>query len=254
MAHVTRLSSVAWETLAPGVWRASIGNEDPRGRGDMLAEFLRIGEGGRLDLTPSAASDRYLFVITGRASLSDGRARHDLGPRTLAALREADRGAVSAASADEVLLVSVTAPAPGTPSGAAGSAPAAPANRSVQGTRALVVLDAAKQPGEEERESGKRRIYLVTEALTGSKRAHAMIVTYRAATVTPRHQHPNASSLFVVLEGHGIVLANGREVQVESGTVIHYPRADRHALRSADERGMSFLEFHIPAEYETVNE
>lgn len=209
----------------------------------MLVEFLSIGEGGCLDLTPSAASDRYLFVISGRATISDGNGtvRRDLGPRTLTALGDTDRGTLSSAGADEALFVSVTAPAPGS-------------TRALPGTKALTVLDAARQPVEEERESGKRRVYLVTEALTGSKRAHAMIVTYRADTVTPRHQHPNASSLFVVLEGHGIVIANGGEIRVDAGTVIHYPRGDRHALRSADERGMSFLEFHIPAAYETVNE
>ncbi|HYM68526.1 MAG TPA: cupin domain-containing protein [bacterium] len=240
-ATISRLSSLAWQEVGPDVRGASLDDPAHAGDEDMRTEVLQLGAHGRVELAPVAGSDRYLFVLSGRARLSDGRRRSDLGPRTFAALDDTQRATLEGTDAPDTLILSVLAPAPGAP-------------HSLPGARTGgTVLDIAEQPVVEEPASGKRRVYLATETTTGSKRAHGMVVTYRADTVTPMHHHPNASSLFVFLDGSGVVVANGREIPVDPGVAIRYGRGDRHALRCADGRGMRFLEFHIPGAYETIS-
>jgi quercetin dioxygenase-like cupin family protein len=77
-----------------------------------------------------------------------------------------------------------------------------------------------------------------------------MIVLYDKDTVTGLHHHPNAESMFVMLEGALQFTVNGEPVVLTPG---HFGLNDRHALRVADgASSASFLEFHIPAAYSTV--
>jgi quercetin dioxygenase-like cupin family protein len=65
--------------------------------------------------------------------------------------------------------------------------------------------------------------------------------------------HPNAESLFVVLDGAIQFSVNGENVVVKPGQAAIFGASDRHGLRAADGvSAASFLEFHIPAAYTTV--
>jgi mannose-6-phosphate isomerase-like protein (cupin superfamily) len=84
-----------------------------------------------------------------------------------------------------------------------------------------------------------------TKAAMG-RRGFAIVEEYVADTVTPRHHHPNAESMFVLLEGRLRFLVNGEEHILAPGQATHFPMNDSHALRSADGQALNFLEFHIP--------
>ena len=80
-----------------------------------------------------------------------------------------------------------------------------------------------------------------------------MIVVYDQETVTGMHMHPNAESLFVVLDGAIQFTVNGKSEVVKPGQAAIFGANDRHGLRAADGvTAASFLEFHIPAGYTTV--
>jgi quercetin dioxygenase-like cupin family protein len=55
------------------------------------------------------------------------------------------------------------------------------------------------------------RTYLASTSTVGSERGHAMIVRYTGETVTRKHHHPNAESMFVMLEGRVRFLVDGKE-------------------------------------------
>lgn len=71
-----------------------------------------------------------------------------------------------------------------------------------------------------------------------------MIVEYTGDTVTRRHHHPDAESMFIFLDGRVRFLVNG-------GEAVHFPMSDSHGLRSADGGAPSFLELHIPGSFTT---
>jgi mannose-6-phosphate isomerase-like protein (cupin superfamily) len=97
----------------------------------------------------------------------------------------------------------------------------------------------------------KRRTYLANEEIAGSARGHAMIVRYTGETLTKRHHHPNAESLFVVLEGKVEFLVDGKKRVLGAGEAAFFPMNDSHGLRSGDGKELSFLEFHIPGAFVT---
>ena len=80
-----------------------------------------------------------------------------------------------------------------------------------------------------------------------------MIVIYDKETVTGMHMHPDAESMFVVLDGAIEFIVNGEKAVVKPGQAAIFGTSDWHALRAAEGlEAASFLEFHIPAAYTTV--
>jgi len=240
MAEFIAFSSLSWHERSTGVALAVLVDQRRQGSREMLVELCRLGRGGTMEVAVPAGSDEYLFTLAGDVGLAGPDGHHALGPGVFASLREAERYTLAGSGDDEGLVLSVVAPPPGT-------------RRDLPGARGgTLVTRVVDLPVVDERESGKRRVYLVTEGTTGSKRAHGMIVAYRGDTVTPNHFHPDAESLFVFLEGKGIVLVDNREIVVGPGQAAYFGRGDRHALRSAGAEGMRFLEFHIPGAYQVV--
>jgi quercetin dioxygenase-like cupin family protein len=133
-------------------------------------------------------------------------------------------------------------------------APPRPSDRSLAGfTGGLSVIERGNAPVLKIPQDHKTRIYFVDDEAAKSQRCHAMIVVYDQDTVTSMHMHPNAESMFVVLDGAIQFTVNGNDVVVKPGQAAIFGTNDRHGLRAADGlSAASFLEFHIPAAYTTV--
>jgi mannose-6-phosphate isomerase-like protein (cupin superfamily) len=117
----------------------------------------------------------------------------------------------------------------------------------------LAVTQRAAAPIVNLPEDKKTRIYFVDDDAIRSQRGHAMIVVYEKDTVTGLHHHPNAESMFVILEGALQFIVNGEPVVLTPGQAVYFGLNDQHGLRVADgASSASFLEFHIPAAYSTV--
>ncbi len=94
-----------------------------------------------------------------------------------------------------------------------------------------MVAERASIPFVEIPEQHKRRQYIVGSHAAKTDRAHAMIVTYVGDTETGLHHHPNAESMFVLLDGALDFVVNGETVQVSPGQVTYFGMNDVHALR-----------------------
>lgn len=133
-------------------------------------------------------------------------------------------------------------------------APPEPAGRALAGFKGrLRVAERARSAVVPVPDEHKQRIYFVGHGAAESERGHAMIVVYDGLTNTALHHHPNADSLFLLLEGAVQFTVNGEPVVVRPGQIAYFPANDWHALQTAPgHAGASFLEFHIPAAYATV--
>jgi mannose-6-phosphate isomerase-like protein (cupin superfamily) len=200
---------------------------------EMTASVLRLGSGARHVVKVPSGSDHYLYVVTGEA-----RIEGDAGSASLAAddwaLLEEGRSFALSGTAE---LLSVTAPPPG----AVGGHPGFRGGLKVLRVKDLPVVDL---PAEK-----KRRIYLANHEIAGSERGHAMIVRYTGETLTKRHHHPNAESLFVILTGRVAFTIDGKERVLGAGEAAFFPVNDSHGLKSADGKELSFIEFHIPGAF-----
>lgn len=234
MGKVIDLGKAPSQPLAAGVARAPL-----VGSREMDAALLRVAPGARFDGEVPRGADQYLFVMSGEARLDAGGGASAMAARSFAIIEEGQSFAVTGAGAAESRILSVVVPPPGGGSGHAGFR----GGRKVAAVRDLPVVDV---PAEK-----KKRIYLASHDTVGSARGHAMIVQYTGETVTKKHHHPNAESMFVMLDGRVAFLVDGKEVVLGPGEAVHFPMNDSHSLRSADKTALSFLEFHIPGAFTT---
>ena len=237
MGKIVTFADLSYREAAPGVKRAPITGAEMK---EMVAEVIRLGPGARLTESVPAGADRYLFTLTGGATVGALGASHAMTEESFTTIQEGTEFTVSNSSNAEATLVSVLTPPPGNPAARAGFS--AGLTAAARATTAVHDIPAEK----------KRRIYFVGHGAVHSERAHAMIVEYVRDTVTGLHMHPNAESMFVLLSGRTRFTVNGEDAVVGRGQATVFPMGDRHGLRVAEGDGVSFLEFHIPAGYTTV--
>jgi mannose-6-phosphate isomerase-like protein (cupin superfamily) len=238
MGNIVTFEKLPYRETSVGVKRAQITGGDLK---EMSAEVISLAPRATLIESVPDGSDRYLFTLTGGATVSRRGKSHAMVEEAFATIQEGTELTVTNPNAAETTLISVIAP---------------PAN----GTRrpgfsgGITVAARATTPVHEIPAEKKRRIYFVGKDAAPSERAHAMIVLYVKDTVTSLHMHPNAESMFVFLSGKTGFAVNGQEVVVERGQATYFPMGDRHGLRVAEGEGVSFLEFHVPAAYVTVKD
>lgn len=240
MARVVTLIELPGENVVPGVIRASVTAGETRW---MDAEIVTLRTGATFADGAPAGSDCYLFVVGGAARLTAGGVSHELPLQASAVIAENTEFSVANAFDGDTLLLRVLAP----PKGTASQLPGFAGGVAVRPRSELPVAVIPEQK--------KKRRYIVSKDASKSQRGHAMIVEYERDTVTALHHHPDAESMFVILEGEIQFVVDGREVVVKPGDATVFRIGDVHSLRCADGvTAAAFLEFHIPGAFTTVKE
>jgi mannose-6-phosphate isomerase-like protein (cupin superfamily) len=236
MGQVVTFSELSGAAKGEGVSAAPITRGETT---EMAAEYVRVEPGKRWSDTAPSGSDCYLFALSGEAALSAGSERHRLAAQTFATVEETVGFTVENDGRSPLDLVKVIAP---------------PKPNSLGGFKEkLRVAERGKTPVLDVPEERKKRIIFVGHHAAQSERAHAMIVVYDGKTNTALHHHPNAESLFVLLDGAVEFTVNGKQEVLKPGQAVYFKANDIHSLHTADgHSGASFLEFHIPAAYSTV--
>ncbi len=235
MGTVVSLDATEGRAVASGVSLAPLLDRDAR---EMHVALLGIAAGACYTAEVPAGSDQYLFGLSGEVRIEAAGRKAPIGRETFAILEEGRPFTLTGVDAPARLL-SVVVP----PAGAGRSTPGFRDGLKVMAVAALPIVDLPEEK--------KRRTYLASTSTVGSERGHAMIVRYTGETVTRKHHHPNAESMFVMLEGYVRFLVNGKEETLGPGQAVHFPIDDRHGLRSADGKPLSFLEFHVPGRFVT---
>jgi mannose-6-phosphate isomerase-like protein (cupin superfamily) len=207
----------------------------------MAAEYIRIPSGQQWIATTPPETDCYLFMIEGTCAISIADSRHPFPTQAFAVVQEGIEFTVKNDNSEPASIIKVIAPPQ-------------PNGRSRPGfTGKLAVTQRSEAPIVNLPVEKKTRIYFVDDDAISSQRGHAMIVAYEKDTVTGLHHHPNAESMFVILEGALQFIVNGEPMVLTPGQAVYFGLNDQHGLRVADGvSSASFLEFHIPAAYSTV--
>lgn len=239
MGRVVDLNRLELEADNTGVARAPVTAGDTR---EFAAEFVRIPAGKTWQATAPAGSDVYVFTLKGRGTIVAANYRRELPTQAFATIGEGVGFAVQASTGETLELIRITTPLQG-------------GSRTLPGfTAALAVAERAREPVVPIPDQHKQRIYFAGHQHGArTERGHAMIVVYDGETVTGLHHHPNAESMFVMLDGACRFTVNGKPAVVGPGQVAYFVTNDTHGLATASgHAGASFLEFHIPAAFTTV--
>jgi len=116
----------------------------------------------------------------------------------------------------------------------------------------LRVVNWMREPVLDSQHDARKRIYVVTPRLFGTKAIKGEMIIYPPGTAAANHHHEGAEHFMYVTQGRGTAYANESPIPVRKGDLIYYGNRERHYLRSEGDENLVFVEFFVPGEYRTV--
>jgi mannose-6-phosphate isomerase-like protein (cupin superfamily) len=204
--------------------RRTIGAE--HGCKHLEQRVIRYAPGRSLDRV-NGGRHEVLYVVSGRGTLRLGGAEHPLEPDTGAFVAPDETYSIENPGPDELLVVSVTAPAK--PGGV--------------GDNRRVTVRYADQPALGATAEREFR-YLVNQD------AGCLEVTQFVGVIppsrAPEHHHTYDEVVYVI-EGEGVYHIGGDDIRMTAGTCIHLPPLVRHCLENTSPRAMRVLGVFHPS-------
>ena len=98
----------------------------------------------------------------------------------------------------------------------------------------------------------RKRIYMITPQLSGTKAVKGEMIIYPPGTEASNHHHEGAEHFMVVLDGSATFYINEEPREVREGDTIYIYENDRHYIRNDTSREFRFIEYFVPGIYKTV--
>lgn len=234
-AKLTRLSETSFRRNGTGVATSLLTPDDSLW---MRATALRLDAAARFSDQVEPCADGFLYFMSGEAQVSVGSHTEAVSEGLVVLMPEGTTYSLLAIT--EALIIHMMTL---TPSAASPLPGLSLSGIKVKDTHSLPIVEL---PGQ-----NRRRIPFVTVEDDQSERAHGMIVECIGETVGNRHHHPDSESIFLFLDGAGVLSAEGQERPVARGDIAFFGLSDPHSLRSGSE-GLAFLEYHTPSRYSIV--
>ena len=239
MATIFNENTIAAEPADKGATRQHLLTEArPPGSG-ILLDRLTLTPGGETQLTVPATSVAWLQVLDGHALLGRGDSSQSLSDAHVAFLPPGFSAVLSAAEQATLLYGEIPNAARFDPN-------------FVQNPPSFRLADWTREPVLNSEHDARKRIYLVTPKLFGTKAVKGEMIIYPPGTAAANHHHEGAEHFMYVLRGRGTVYANEKPFPVRKGDVIYYPDRERHYLEAASDEELVFAEFFAPAEFRTI--
>jgi len=227
------------EPASPGVARQRLMTAESNAKASVWLDRYSLAAGARLELQVPAGHLVWFQVLEGTLSLHDAGSAAALSDAHVCFLPPGFQGRLEASSAAVVLHAEVPDAARFDPAIASGAL----------GVR---IVDWKREPVLNSEHDARKRIYLVTPKLFGTKAIKGEMIIYPPGTMAANHHHEGAEHFMYVLAGSGTAWANEQPFPVREGDLIWYADRERHYLKSDDTTEMRFAEFFVPGSYKTT--
>lgn len=232
-------SSVWAEVLTPGVERQRLLTPARAPRTKILLDRVKLAAGTSVELRVGAGEIAWFQMLEGETTLTHGSARLALGSTQIVFLPAEFSGTLGTKAGTVFLHAQVP--------NAARLDPDFP-NQPPQ----FRVVDWTREPVLDSEHDARKRIYIATPKLFGTKAIKGEMIIYPPGTEAANHHHEGAEHFMYVLKGRGTAYANEKPIAVRAGDLIYYDDRERHYLRSEGQEDMVFVEFFVPGVYKTV--
>jgi quercetin dioxygenase-like cupin family protein len=239
MAAIFNESAVTAEPLGKGLSRQRLLTAARVPGAAILLDRLTVAAGDEARLTVAATSLAWLQVLEGEAVLEGESNRDELSNAHVAFLPPRFSARLSSVCGAVFLYGEIPDAARLDPDFEQSPPP-------------FRLADWTREPVLDSEHDARKRIYLVTPKLFGTKAVKGEMIIYPPGTAAANHHHEGAEHFMYVLRGRGTVYANEQPFPVRQGDVIYYPERERHYLEAAPDEELVFAEFFAPAEYTTV--
>lgn len=98
----------------------------------------------------------------------------------------------------------------------------------------------------------RKRIYLVTPTLFGTKAVKGEMIIYPPGTVGSNHHHEGAEHFQYMISGRGTAYLSEKPVKIEAGDTLYNYENERHYFINDSDQDMVFVEYFVPADCKTV--
>ena len=205
----------------------------------ILLDRLALAAGSSVALEVPGQSVAWLQGLEGEGKLNFGGSRQTLTDAHVAFLPPGFEGTLTSTTGGALLYGEIP------------NAGALDANFA-KNPPPFRLMDWTREPVLDSEHDARKRIYLVTPKLFGTKAVKGEMIIYPPGTAAANHHHEGAEHFMYVLRGRGTVYANEKPFPVRKGDVIYYPDRERHYLEAAADEEMAFAEFFAPAEFKTI--
>ena len=205
----------------------------------ILLDRLTLEAGAVIELEVPAGSLAWFQMLDGAATLSREQGDEQLSASHIVFLPPAFRGTLTCRASASLLYAEVP------------DAARHDADFAAQPPRFRIV-DWTQEPVLASEHDARKRIYVVTPALFGTKALKGEMIIYPPGTEASNHHHEGAEHFMYVTQGRGTAFANESPLPVCKGDLIYYADRERHYLRNEGDEDMVFVEFFVPGEYKTV--
>ncbi len=206
---------------------------------NILLDRLTINAGGRAELAVAASEIGWFQMLEGAATLTLDDHEHQLSDGHVAFLPPGSKATLHAVAG--AALIHATVPDVRRFDKNFEAAP--PAFRAV---------DWRREPVLDSQHDARKRIYLVTPKLFGTKVLKGEMIIYPKGTMAANHHHEGAEHFMYILRGRGTAWATEKPFPVRAGDVVYYHDLERHYLKADDDSELAFSEFFVPGEYQTI--
>ena len=239
MAITFNEHDVESEPLASGVTRRRLLTERRVAGTKIRLDRIDLAAGASFVVDVNATDLAWFQMLEDRASLRHGESTTELGRSHIVFLPPGFHGTISTRSGAALLYAQV-------PDARRFDAKFDPAALSLR------VVDWMREPVLDSQYDARKRIYVVTPKLFGTRAIKGEMIIYPPGTQAANHHHEGAEHFMYVLQGRGTAYANEQPIPVRKGDLIYYGERERHYLKSEGTEDMVFVEFFVPGEYTTV--
>lgn len=239
MAVTVNESSVAAEPVSAGVTRQRLMTTASNKNTSVLLDRITLAAGATHQMKIAAGNLAWFQVLEGAATLTHAGGTLALTEAHVAFVPPSFSGTLTSEKGTALLFAEV-------PDAARFDATFTTSPPQMR------IVDWTQEPVLDSEHDARKRIYMVTPKLFGTKAIKGEMIIYPPGTEAANHHHEGAAHFMYILAGSGTCWANEQPFPVRAGDVVYYADSERHYLKSDEGAEMRFSEFFIPGAYKTV--
>jgi len=115
------------------------------------------------------------------------------------------------------------------------------------------IIDWQNEPLLQSEHDARKRIYIVTPKMFGTRAIRGEMIIYPPGTECPVHHHEGGAHFMYFLAGEGTCYAGSDEVMsVKPGDVVYYHDLEQHWIKGGSGGELIFSEFFVPSAVATI--
>ena len=225
--------------VSDGVSRQGLIDPDRVGGDFVLLDRLTVDGGASMAIDIAASDLAWFQLLDGAAALDGPTGRYDLTPSHVVFIPPRYAGALTTGEGAVVLFARVPNAARFDPNFSADP----PSFR---------CIDWRDEPVLDSENDARKRIYLVTPTLFGTKAVKGEMIIYPPGTEASNHHHEGAEHFQYVLRGSGIAYLSEAPHPIRAGDTLYNYEMERHYFVNDTNEDFVFVEYFVPAECHTI--